>query len=99
MWQHRPDLSVLKDIRLGYLSRVSTLRNTGASSGIGEACAHRFAEAGAKLILVARRTERLQSLKDALVSKYNVSAKLWHAVDLQARITIIGGYMTGGAAH
>ena len=35
---------------------------TGASSGIGAACAKVFANAGAKLILAARRLERLQEL-------------------------------------
>lgn len=35
---------------------------TGASSGIGEACAVAFAEKGAKVVLAARRAERLQSL-------------------------------------
>lgn len=35
---------------------------TGASSGIGAACAHTFAQAGARLILVARRLEGLQKL-------------------------------------
>lgn len=39
---------------------------TGASSGIGAACARVFAQAGAKLILAARRQERLDQLADEL---------------------------------
>ncbi|MEA5620728.1 SDR family oxidoreductase [Cronbergia sp. UHCC 0137] len=39
---------------------------TGASSGIGAACAKIFSAAGAKLILVARRKERLQELGETL---------------------------------
>jgi len=39
---------------------------TGASSGIGAACAKIFAHAGAKLILAARRWERLQQLANSL---------------------------------
>ena len=35
---------------------------TGASAGIGQACARQFAQAGAKLILAARRKERLTEL-------------------------------------
>lgn len=39
---------------------------TGASAGIGEACAHAFGRAGARLILAARRRERLEELKAKL---------------------------------
>lgn len=39
---------------------------TGASSGIGEACARKFAESGYSLILTARRAEKLAELKAEL---------------------------------
>ena len=39
---------------------------TGASSGIGRSCARTFARLGARLILAARREDRLQALADEL---------------------------------
>ncbi|KAF3884967.1 MULTISPECIES: SDR family oxidoreductase [Nostocales] len=44
---------------------------TGASSGIGAACAKLFAAAGAKLILAARRFDRLQQLVEELNKNFS----------------------------
>ena len=55
---------------------------TGASAGIGEACAKRFAEAGAALILVARRIDRLQDLKKSLERDHGVTV---HVDELDVR--------------
>lgn len=41
---------------------------TGATSGIGEACAHRFAREGYDLILTGRNTTKLESLKQELTA-------------------------------
>ncbi|OWY69370.1 NAD(P)-dependent oxidoreductase [cyanobacterium TDX16] len=55
---------------------------TGASSGIGEATAQIFAQAGAKLILVARRQERLAQLADDLNKEF---ASDIHTMQLDVR--------------
>lgn len=43
---------------------------TGASAGIGEACAHLFAKNNYRVILIARRNDRLQTLKTFLENEY-----------------------------
>ena len=43
-----------------------TILITGASSGFGEACARIFASQGHRLILTARRLEKLEQLRDEL---------------------------------
>jgi len=45
---------------------------TGASSGIGKACAEEFAREKADLILTARRKSKLDSVADELRNKYGI---------------------------
>jgi NADP-dependent 3-hydroxy acid dehydrogenase YdfG len=49
---------------------MKTILITGASSGIGEGCARKFASQGARLILNARSTDKLTDLADELREKY-----------------------------
>lgn len=55
---------------------------TGASSGIGAACARMFAEARTKLILAARRRDRLEQLAEELDQEY---ATPIHLLELDVR--------------
>ena len=50
-----------------------TILITGASSGIGEGCARKFASEGARLILNARSAGKLESLAKELNEKYGTS--------------------------
>lgn len=49
---------------------------TGASSGIGAACARLFAQAGAKLLLIARRRDRLEKLAVDLEQEFGCAIHL-----------------------
>ena len=57
---------------------------TGATSGIGEACAIKFAASGYSLIITGRRVERLQQLKTNIQARYPVEI-LTLAFDVQDR--------------
>lgn len=49
---------------------------TGASSGLGRGMAREFAAAGCNLALCARRTERLEELREELTGKHDIRVEL-----------------------
>lgn len=59
-----------------------TVLITGATSGIGRACAEKFAAAGWSLVITGRRAERLEELKSKLSSEYKISI---HAISYDIR--------------
>ncbi|RAJ28629.1 NADP-dependent 3-hydroxy acid dehydrogenase YdfG [Pedobacter cryoconitis] len=54
---------------------MKTALITGATSGIGKACAHLFAQQGYQLVLVARREEKLKEVAKHLADKYAIEIK------------------------
>lgn len=62
---------------------------TGASSGIGAACAEGFASLGCRLVLVARRRDRLEELKADLVDRHSVEV-LVDGLDVRDREAVEG---------
>ena len=59
---------------------VKTIFITGASAGFGEACARAFAAEGNRLILTARREEKLRNIRDELTGETAV-----HIMQLDVR--------------
>ena len=54
----------------------NTVLITGASSGIGEGCARKFAKNGHRLILNGRNVEKLNAVKKDLEEKYHADVYL-----------------------
>ncbi|KAI8930282.1 hypothetical protein BC831DRAFT_395298 [Entophlyctis helioformis] len=66
-----------------------TVLITGASAGIGEACAVEFAKAGSHLILAARRSDRIQSIADAFAKDYPTIRVLPVTLDVRDRQQVL----------
>ena len=61
---------------------------TGASSGVGEACARGFAAEGASLVLWARRLPRLQRIQRDLEERHGVVVRI-DQVDVRERERVL----------
>ena len=70
---------------------TSTLFITGATSGFGEACARKFAQAGWKLVLTGRREERLKALCEELSKQTEVHGLVVDVRDRAAMEAAIAG--------
>jgi len=66
--------------------KSKTVLITGASAGIGASCARKFAQAGARLVLVARRRERLEQLASELEAETHLLT-----IDLRDRSAVEKG--------
>jgi len=60
---------------------------TGATSGIGKACAEKFASEGFNIIITGRRADRLSELKQCLMNAYHVEV-MELCFDVQDRIAV-----------
>lgn len=69
----------------------NTLFITGATSGFGEACARRFAEARWKMVLTGRRAERLNALVEELSKQAEVHGLVVDVRDRQGMEAAIAG--------
>lgn len=64
---------------------------TGASSGIGKACAEHFADLGVNLIITARRLDRLKKLAEELSLKYGIKC-IPLQLDVQSNEQVVAAF-------
>lgn len=76
-WERTLDPSLNKRKTLATQVNGKTVVVTGGSSGIGLAVAHQMAEAGAKVVLVARTLETLEEARDEINAKVPGSTSVY----------------------
>lgn len=74
---------------MGHSSQKPVVIITGASAGIGEAIARRFARGGWNLVVVARRKERLEELASDLAGTTEVAIVTGDVTDPQTPINAV----------
>jgi len=68
-WERNLDPDLFIDRSLSGRVKGKVVVVTGGSSGIGEATAHKLAEAGAKVVIVARDPEKLEATKKSIAAR------------------------------
>ena len=68
-WERNLDPDLFIDRSLAGRVKGKVVVVTGGSSGIGQATAHRLAEAGAKVLIVARDPEKLEATQKEIAAK------------------------------
>jgi NAD(P)-dependent dehydrogenase (short-subunit alcohol dehydrogenase family) len=68
-WERNLDPDLFIDRSLAGRVKGKVVVVTGGSSGIGEATAHKLAEAGAKVIIVARDPEKLEATRKSIAAR------------------------------
>lgn len=65
---------------------------TGASAGLGERMAHEFAARGRNLVLCARRLDRLEELRDRLLTAHPGSTVLVRRLDVTDHVQVFAQF-------
>jgi len=90
-WERNLDPDLFIDRSLSGRVKGKVVVVTGGSSGIGQATAHRLADAGAKVVIVARDPEKLEATRKEIAAKggacftYSCDLTDMAAIDLLAK--------------